>query len=67
MLATPSNVVVVVVVVAAVIITVDIVPIAVVAMVFMLRSPLVLLPRRLDVACCFASVTGIFVACPSFG
>ncbi len=59
----------VVIVVGAVIIADVIVPIAVVALAFVLRHPLVLLPRRLVVACCFTSVagTGIFAARPSFG
>jgi hypothetical protein len=32
-----------------------------------LRCPLVLLLHQLVVACCFASVAGIFAARPSFG
>jgi hypothetical protein len=44
-----------------------IVPIAVIVLAFMLRRPLVLLSHRLVVACCFASVAGIFAARPSFG
>jgi uncharacterized membrane protein YjgN (DUF898 family) len=41
--------------------------IAVVALAFVLCHPLVLLLCRLVVACCFASVAGIFVARSSFG
>jgi hypothetical protein len=44
-----------------------IVPIAVVALVFALCHPLVLLSRWLAVASCFASVAGIFAVRPSFG
>ncbi len=67
MLAAPADVVVIVIVVGAVIVADVIVPIAVIALAFMLRCPLVLSSRRLVVACCFASVPGIFVVRPSFG
>jgi hypothetical protein len=33
----------------------------------LLRRPLVLSLRWLVVACCIASIAGIFAACPSFG
>jgi hypothetical protein len=57
-----------VVIVVGMVIVVDvIVPIAVVVLAFVLRRPLVLLSRRLVVACCFAFVAGIFAAHPSFG
>jgi hypothetical protein len=67
MLATAANVVVVVVVVSAVIVTVVMVLVAVVALAFVLCHPLPFLPHRLVVACCFASIAGIFAAHPSFG
>jgi hypothetical protein len=57
----------VVVVVSTVIVANVIVPVAVFALAFVLRRPLVLSLRRLVFACCFASVAGIFAACPSFG
>ncbi len=56
----------VVIVVGVVIVADVIVPVAAVALAFVLRRPLVLLSRRLVVACCFASVAGIFAARPSF-
>jgi hypothetical protein len=62
-----STSVFVVIVVGAVIVADVILPIAVVALAFVLRGPLVLLLLRLVVACCFASVAGIFAARPSFG
>ncbi len=63
-----SRVSVFVVIVVGVVIVADvIVPVAVVALAFVLRRPLVLLLRWLVVACCFASVAGIFAACPFFG
>ncbi len=67
MLATTANVVVLVIVVGAVIVGYGIVPVAVVVLASMLRHPLVILLCRLVVAYCFASVAGIFAACPSFG
>jgi hypothetical protein len=57
----------VVIVVGMVIVADVIVPVAVIVLAFVLRRPLVLLSRRLVVACCFASVAGIFAAHPSFG
>jgi hypothetical protein len=57
----------VVIVVGAVIVADVIVPIAVIALAFVLRHPLVLSLRRLVIACCFASVAGIFTAHPTFG
>jgi hypothetical protein len=57
----------VIIVVGVVILANVIVPTAVIALAFMLRHPLVLSLRRLVVACCFASVAGIFAARPSFG
>jgi hypothetical protein len=63
MLAAAANiivVVVVVVVVAAVTITIGVIPIAVVALAFILRHPLVLSLHWLVVACCFASFICIF-------
>jgi hypothetical protein len=57
----------VVIVVGPVIIANVIVPIAVVALVFVLRRPLVLSSHKLVAACSFASVAGIFAARPSFG
>ncbi len=57
----------VVIVVGMVIVANVIVPIAVVTLAFVLRPPLILLSRRLVVACCFVSVAGIFATCPSFG
>jgi hypothetical protein len=62
MLAAATNVVVVVIVVGTVIATIVIIPVAVVALAFVLRCPLVLLLHRLVVACCFASVAVIFDA-----
>jgi hypothetical protein len=53
--------------VAAVTVAVVIVPIAVIALAFVLRHHPILLSRQLVVTCCFASVTGIFAAHPSFG
>jgi hypothetical protein len=67
MLAATADIFVVVIVVCAVIVPIVIVPIAVIALVFVLRRPLVLLSCQLVVACCFASVNGIFPAHPSFG
>ncbi len=67
MLADTADIVFVVIVDSAVIVAVVIAPVAVVILVFMLRNPLVLLLPWLVVACSFASVTGIFVACPFFG
>ncbi len=67
MLAAAAGVVVVIIVVGVVIVADVIVPIAVVALAFGLRRPLVLLSRRLVVACCFASVAGIIATRPSFG
>jgi hypothetical protein len=64
MLTTTANVVVLVNVVGAVIVGNGIVPVAVVVLAFVLRHPLVLSSRRLVVACCFASVAGIFAADP---
>ncbi len=52
MLAAAANIVFIVVLVAAVTITVVSVPVAVIALVFMLRPPLVLLSHWLVVACC---------------
>ncbi len=57
----------VVIVVGAVIVADVIIPIAVVALAFVLHHPLILSSRRLVVACCFTSVTGIFAAHSSFG
>jgi hypothetical protein len=57
----------VVIVVGAVIVADVIIPIAVVALAFVLHRPLVLSSCWLVVACCFTFVTGIFVARPSFG
>jgi hypothetical protein len=57
----------VVIIVGAVIIADVIVPVAVIALAFVLPCPLVLLSLWLVVACCFASVAGIFAARPSFG
>jgi hypothetical protein len=57
----------VVIAVGAVIIANVIVPVAVVALAFVLRRPLILLLHRLVVAYCFASVAGIFATGPSFG
>jgi hypothetical protein len=57
----------VVIVVGAVIIADVIVPVAVVVLAFVLRCPLVLLLCQLAVACCFASVAGIFATRPSVG
>ncbi len=57
----------VVIIVGAVIVADVIVLVAVVALAFVLRRPLILLASRLVVACCFASVAGIFAARPSFG
>jgi hypothetical protein len=57
----------VVIVVGTVIIVDVIVPVAVVALVFVLPRPLILSSLRLVVACCFASVAGIFAVRPSFG
>jgi hypothetical protein len=62
-----STSVFVVIVIGAVIVAGVIVPVAVVVLVFVLHCPLVLLLRRLVVACCFASVAGIFAARPYFG
>jgi hypothetical protein len=67
MLATAANVVVLVIVVGAVTVSNDIDPVAVVVLVFVLRHPLILSLRRLVVACCFASVAGIFARYPTFG
>ncbi len=67
MLTAAANEVVVIIVVNVVIIANVIVPVAVVALAFGLRRPLVLSWRRLVVACYFASVAGIFAARPSFG
>ncbi len=67
MLAAAANVVVLVIVVGTVIVGDGIVPVAVVVLAFVLHHPLVLLSRWLVVACCFASVAGIFAARPSFG
>ncbi len=67
MLAATADVVVVVIIVGTVIVADVIVPVAVVAMEFVLHRPLVLSSRRLVVACCFASIAGIFAARPSFG
>jgi hypothetical protein len=67
MLAAAANVVALVIVVGAVIATVIIIPIAVIVLGFVLPRPLVLSLRQLVIACCFASVTGIFAARPSFG
>ena len=57
----------VVIVVSTVIVANVIVPMAVIALAFVFRRLLVLSSLRLDVACCFASVAGIFAARPSFG
>ncbi len=57
----------IVIVVNAVIVANVIVPNAVIALAFVLRRPLVLSSRRLVVACCFASVAGIFATRPFFG
>jgi hypothetical protein len=67
MLATAANVVIVVIIVATVTVIVLIVPVAVIVLALVLHRPLVLLSHLLVVACCFAPVTGIFAACPSFG
>jgi hypothetical protein len=67
MLAAASDKVVIVVVVAAVTVNVVFVPVAVIALAFMFPRPLILSSRRLVVACCFASVAGIFAMRPSFG
>ncbi len=67
MLAATADAVVIVIVVGAVIVADVIVPIAVIALAFVLRRPLFLLLRRMFVACCFVSVAGIFAARPSFG
>jgi hypothetical protein len=67
MLAAAANVVVIVIVVNAVTVAVVIVLVAVVALAFVLCHPPILSTRQLVVACCFASVTGIFVTHPSFG
>jgi hypothetical protein len=67
MLAAAANVVGVIIVVGMVIVVDVIVPVAVVALEFVLGCPLFLLLRWLIVACCFASVTSIFAAFPSFG
>jgi hypothetical protein len=56
-----------VIVVGAVIVADVIVPLAVIALAFVLRCPLILLLCQLVIACCFASVAGIFTAHPSFG
>ncbi len=56
-----------VIVVGAVIAADIIVPVAVIVLAFVLCHPLVLLLRQLVVACCFASVAGIFAARPSYG
>ncbi len=66
MLAAAADVVVIVIIVGTIIVAVVIIPIAVIALAFVLRCPLVLLSRQLVVACCFASVTGIFSVSPSF-
>jgi hypothetical protein len=62
-----STSVFVVIVVGAVIVADVIVPVAVVALAFVLHRPLILSSHQLVVACCFASVAGIFAARPSFG
>ncbi len=67
MLAAAADIVVVLVTVATVTVAIVIVPIAVVALVFELRCPLVLLSRQLVVASCIAYVPGIFAARPSLG
>ncbi len=41
-------------------------PVAVIAVAFMLRCPLILVSGRLAIACFFSSVVGIFTTCPSF-
>jgi hypothetical protein len=67
MLAAAADVVVIIIVVGAVIVAIVIVPVAVVALAFVLHCPLILLSHRMVVACCFASVAGIFAAHLSFG
>jgi hypothetical protein len=67
MLAAADNVGVNVIVVSMVILADVIVPVVVIMLVFVLRRPLALSLRRLDVACCFTSVAGIFASRPSFG
>ena len=57
----------VVIVVGAVIVVEVTVPIAVIALAFVLRRPLVLSSRWLVVACCFASVAFIFAVHLTFG
>jgi hypothetical protein len=67
MLAAAADVVVIIIFVGTVIVAIVIVPVAVIALAFVLRRPLVLSLHRLVVACCFASVAGIFFAVhPSF-
>jgi hypothetical protein len=67
MLATAADVFAIVIVVGAVIVAIVIIPVAVVVLAFVLRRPLVLSLHRLVVACCFASVAGIFAVHSSFG
>jgi hypothetical protein len=67
MLDAAANVVVIAFIVVTITVAVVIIPVAVVVLAFVLHHPLVLLLHRLVVACCFASVAGIFAACPSFG
>jgi hypothetical protein len=66
MLAAAVDVVVAVIFVVAVIIANVIVPFAVIALAFVQRRSLLLLSRQLVVACCFASVAGIYATHPSF-
>ena len=67
MLAAAADIVAAVIVVGMVVVADVIVPVAVIALAFVLRRPLVISLRRLVVACCFASVPGIFAMRPSFG
>jgi hypothetical protein len=67
MLAAAAEVVVVVIVVGMVILAVVIIPVAVVALAFVLCRPLIQSSRQLVIASCFSSVAGIFTARPTFG
>ncbi len=64
MLATAADIIVVVIV-ATVTVAIDIAPITLIALAFVLHCLLVLLLHGLVVACCFASIAGIFTAHPS--